>query len=115
MQCINDTTPRARKPHRCTWCGLRIKSGHLYNRTTWVEGSDLWCQKAHPVCLKMLRDYSIMTGYYDDPMDEWGGIVDWCDNKDAERENAREYQEMIDRHWLEIEKDKWTVEGLVSL
>ena len=47
------TTPltykKARKVHRCTWCGEDIKVGEQY--TTWKSVDDSWfTSKMHPEC-----------------------------------------------------------------
>ena len=96
MQSLGASKPRARKTHFCTWCGQGIKAGHIYHRSTWVDAGDLWEQKAHPICLKMIQDYSSYFSIHDSAGFEpdWREVVEWVEDEAYFIEQNREYLDM---------------------
>lgn len=42
MQLLRDTTPRARKVHKCHACRISIKPGEQYRRSTYVNDGNLY-------------------------------------------------------------------------
>ena len=63
-----DRLIKARKPHRCYLCGLRIRKGATYYQRAGVEGAEHWSIRMHAVC----RDAS--SGWDEDDWmthDEW--------------------------------------------
>ena len=71
MVCLESATVKARKRHVCTWCREGIDAGVEYHRSKWVDGGDLWTQKAHTGCLDLVTRYG---HYY--ALDEWD-CIDW--------------------------------------
>jgi hypothetical protein len=41
---------RARKKHRCVFCGSPIAVGSLYDVRTGVDSGTMWTMKMHPEC-----------------------------------------------------------------
>ncbi len=65
---LSETTPKARKIHRCDWCGENIEIGIVYNKYTNVFCGDFQCHKMHLECRsalsKDINDSRIDDGYY---------------------------------------------------
>ena len=64
---LSDSQPKARKAHRCSWCGDYILPGEKYNRASLVDGGDFWCWKSHISCDKLfhaLDKLKYLDGYY---------------------------------------------------
>lgn len=47
---LSETTPVARKEHKCDWCGEEILIGEKYHRWTGIFESDFGDTKMHLVC-----------------------------------------------------------------
>ena len=47
---LAQTTPTARKPHRCDWCGEMILKGEKYSRWTGVYEGDFVSSVMHVEC-----------------------------------------------------------------
>ena len=52
-----DKIVKARKEHRCSLCGLRIRKGATYVYREGVEGRHHWRMKMHPVCEDATHDW----------------------------------------------------------
>lgn len=50
METLTDETRKARKQHRCNWCGNIIQKGEKYRHSVNVDGGDMWSFKAHLKC-----------------------------------------------------------------
>lgn len=52
MSCttIGETTQKAKKEHRCSWCGQQILVGESYLRSRVVFEGDPQTNKFHPEC-----------------------------------------------------------------
>lgn len=51
--CLAAKLVKARKPHKCTWCGETIKAGEQYHRRTGIDDDGLfWTMEIHLECLK---------------------------------------------------------------
>jgi len=56
------TKPKARKNHRCYWCGETICRGETYVRWGWAEDGKMSTVRMHPECYKAASD-SIKSNY----------------------------------------------------
>lgn len=58
MSCttISESTQRARKAHRCSWCGQPIPVGEVYVRTRFAFEGDPGSNKFHLECDKAAED-----------------------------------------------------------
>lgn len=60
MFCTPAETVKARKAHKCTYCGEWIKPGELYD--TWKSVDDSWfTNKMHPECNEEVSE----DGYFE--------------------------------------------------
>lgn len=51
--CLAAKLVKARKPHKCTWCGEMIESGEQYHRRAGIDDDGLfWTMEIHLECLK---------------------------------------------------------------
>ena len=50
MKILSETTPTAKKKHRCNFCGLPINPGEKYDYQFNVNDSDAFAWKTHPSC-----------------------------------------------------------------
>jgi hypothetical protein len=55
MQTLSSTRHKARKRHRCSWCGLIIEVGETYSRSSHIDGCDFWEWKGHLSCDQLVR------------------------------------------------------------
>jgi len=75
---LNDPkTVTARKVHICTWCGQHIAVGDQYERATYVDGGDLWTQKAHLPCADLVLDYAQFWALDIDDSVDWSDVLSW--------------------------------------
>lgn len=51
----NETTPTARKSHRCDECGLPVKVGRPYSRIGWLYDRSWNTYRAHAECRALMR------------------------------------------------------------
>lgn len=56
FECIASEVLRARKRHRCTWCGKFIEPGETYTRERVKIDGDIGTQRLHRDCDKAMRD-----------------------------------------------------------
>ena len=47
---LEETKPKARKPHRCIWCGERIEVGEIYRREKSIYDGNMQDHKWHIEC-----------------------------------------------------------------
>ena len=75
---LDNNTPRAQREHQCSCCLSTIDRGTQYVRQVIVDGRDIQTLKMHPECYGLLMDYG---SYYalddDDPMPDWGEVLQW--------------------------------------
>lgn len=55
FECIASEVLRARKRHRCTWCGQHIDIGEHYTRQRVIVDGDIGTQKMHAECLEAMH------------------------------------------------------------
>lgn len=67
MHITEVATHKARKAHRCEWCGQRIDEGTEYKRYRYCDGGDAATVKMHPECMAAMQD----EGAY------WGCDFEW--------------------------------------
>lgn len=67
MHATEAETHKARKAHRCEWCGQRIDEGTAYKRYRYYDGGEASTVKMHPEC------YDAMQG----AAREEGGYIEW--------------------------------------
>ena len=53
---LSDSTPVARKPHRCSWCGEPIHAGDRYACSTGLWEGELITNRMHPECDAAAQD-----------------------------------------------------------
>lgn len=53
---LSDSSPVARKQHRCTWCGQAIPKGEKYVRVSGIFDSELQVNKFHSECDEACRE-----------------------------------------------------------
>jgi len=92
---LKTSTPKARKTHKCMFCGGNIEIGEKYKRDTCVFDGVLYDWVTHNECAKVASELEM----YDD-----------CDDgvdEDAFRENINEYvyQNHYDEELGDIAKD----------
>lgn len=59
---LNDTRPKARKPHNCFLCGMSIPAGETYVRRSGITSDGLLCFAMHVPCESKTRSWG---------QDEW--------------------------------------------
>lgn len=66
---LRDSQPKARKDHKCTWCGKLIPKGTIYNYSSGVFDGSFCTSHLHDECLKAQqksynrREISFDEGY----------------------------------------------------
>lgn len=78
---IEDREVKARKQHRCTLCGLRIRKGAKYIRRRGVDGPEHITMKMHAVC---------------EDATSWWGVGDW--ESMGDEADFREFSLGMNRH-----------------
>ena len=63
---IGDRVVRARKVHRCDYCGEDIGPGRLYRRWGWADSGTVCSAKAHRICAAVANAYYDFYATYDD-------------------------------------------------
>lgn len=54
---LSESEPKAKKSHRCEWCGQAIEQGEKYYRYSAISDGDMQCTKLHLECRDaMTRD-----------------------------------------------------------
>lgn len=77
MTILSERLPRARKAHRCDWCGGTIKRGEIYVSILQVDSGDFYTTHLHTECnAAMGRELCFLDEIYltgDFPR----GLTDW--------------------------------------
>ena len=55
---LSETTPVARVPHQCIWCGEVIEKGTRYHHERSIYDGHFQNHKWHPECLDAFHDYN---------------------------------------------------------
>lgn len=50
METLQESKPKARKDHRCSYCNGTITKGSIYNYSTHVYDGDMYTWKSHTRC-----------------------------------------------------------------
>lgn len=50
---LDCSTPKARKDHRCIWCGETIPKGDKYSRWVGIFEGDFHCNQMHLECAEV--------------------------------------------------------------
>lgn len=61
-ECIHSERLKARKEHRCTWCGQKIDAGQEYLRQRVVIDGDAGTQKFHLECDAAFNEAARLEG-----------------------------------------------------
>ena len=88
MEIIKQTTPKARKDHRCHWCCGKILKGNVYEYAFIVDGGDSWQWKNHIHCRSLVDKMNMF------------------DNADDEGLTGNVFQEYIYEKYCDIYPDK---------
>ena len=70
----NSTYPKARKKYECTLCGQEIKKGEKYHRWCGKYDGDMFDNKLHMTCQKIISSYCSAVDeneYSEDEISEW--------------------------------------------
>ena len=59
---LKNLTPKARKEHKCSYCGEIIKKGETYDLTTCVFDGDIYDWKAHLDCIAIVHKLKMYDG-----------------------------------------------------
>ena len=62
VYCTPETRQKARKPHRCNWCGEAIEIGTEYARWYSIVDGDGATNRAHVKCLPELHEECAANG-----------------------------------------------------
>lgn len=66
LEFITDPTPvKARKPHRCSYCGCAIEKGEVYERTT-LKYDEIYTWKSHLKCVELTKKLKMFDEVYDE-------------------------------------------------
>ena len=80
MQVLSESTPKARKPHRCDHCGHPVAIGEIYDRAFIKDGGETWSWVAHQDCTAlshvMHRDMGLSWDEGICLRDEWSDYPD---------------------------------------
>ncbi len=52
---LQDSQPKARKDHKCSWCGELIHKGTIYNYSTGIFDGHFYTSHTHDECLKAMH------------------------------------------------------------
>jgi len=84
---ISKTTPRARKDHRCIWCGGTIEKGHKYIRERSTYNGEFQNHAWHEVCFVSFCDSPEIEGEFDAYCMAKGGL-------------EHRYDPILDKEWV---------------
>lgn len=54
---LSSTTPKARKPHRCAWCGETIPVGEVHRRETGTYCGEFQDNRFHAECVGAAQEH----------------------------------------------------------
>jgi len=60
---LADELPKARKPHRCCWCGQQINAGEVYRRQRTIFDGALQSNAWHPECFDAAEYCDLEDGF----------------------------------------------------
>jgi len=119
---VSTQTPKARKAHKCDWCGGKIEVGERYERTFITDYGDAWTWKCHPECQRLVqifidmdyieREDLVSRDSFREACQEYcrAHICPGCESWDKERNRCRNDQgyclEKIKEMLLEGENDE---------
>lgn len=77
---ISEKDRKARKPHRCDYCGAIIEKGEIYNRSFNIEGGVVYDWKSHKECQFIARELWDYIDPYDGMTEDdfQEGCRDFC-------------------------------------
>ncbi len=64
MITLKQTCPKAKKEHRCNWCGEKIQVGETYHRSTYAYNGLVYDFLCHKECLAIADE--LFAREYDD-------------------------------------------------
>lgn len=70
----NHTYPKARKEHKCEYCGKKIEIGQKYSYETGKYDGDMFSRKLCLTCENILAEYCKSKGYGEF---DWWAVSDW--------------------------------------
>jgi len=93
MDTLSSSKHKARKEHRCNFCGGKIEIGTIYDSQSIVDGGDFYVWKSHISCGDLVSKLE---------------MYDWCDDGVSEDDFNSEVQEqyqsiMSNKHTEEYE------------
>ena len=86
MEILKQQKQKAKKVHKCDYCGMAIPSGELYEYSAIKNGSDFYIWKNHIDCQKL----ALKLGLFDEcegevtSEDFWEGINNYIRNLSKE-------------------------------
>ena len=83
METISSTKPKARKEHKCNWCGGIIKVGEIYERQ-FLKYDEVYVWKNHIICSEIANKL-LMFENYDEGLDD----SDFCEHIKEEFHNIQ--------------------------
>lgn len=93
---------RARKPHRCDYCGQRIEVGEQYDRVRGYGSDGPWTLKQHPECAAETVEWG---------EDEWHVHFPGDEKRPVKAENHRINDKKSDSAPVDTETDKGGCHG----
>ena len=90
MDFYHHTYPKARKEHKCEYCGQKIEIAQKYSYETGKYDGDMFSRKLCLTCENILEEYCKSAGYEEF---DWWDVSDWLsdfycyDCKHGTREN----------------------------
>ena len=77
MTILSERLPKARKVHRCDWCGGTIKRGEIYVCVSGMDGGDFYKTRLHTECDAAMNreldgwDEIYLTGDFPRGLTDW--------------------------------------------
>lgn len=72
---LNQGTRKARKDHRCNFCGLKILAGTKYEFHSWIDDGSVNEMKYHKLCVSKILHWE------DYEWEEWNFDYEWFRNE----------------------------------
>lgn len=89
METLSTSNPKARKDHKCSWCGQFIPKGEKYERGTCKFDGLIYTWKNHECCMKIAQKLDM---WYDT---DGEGVTD----EDFYQSIHEEYRVIMDKHF----------------
>jgi len=64
---LKETEPKARKEHKCNWCGQAIEKGEVYQSSVHIYDGHKYTWKNHISCMEIAIKLDMFDG---DPVDQ---------------------------------------------